>query len=413
MTSLRRFDSPIAPMTIAAALSTVFAVLRWFDAAHKNLAEFIDAGSIFVNGAKAPKGLPIRAGFGYNGEFYYRLALDPFDMVRTAFGIRFHAAYFPERIGYPFFAWLLSRGQHELVPLTLVIANVLGCAVVGFAGGLLAKSANRHSLWGLVFSCYWGYLWTIGLDLTELTTAAFVMLGIVALIRHAPIWGSFAFLAAVLCKESAIWLVSALAIMAIWEKVRHRDYAIRRNDLTFTIPLVGFGIWQLVLLGVIGRLPILTSGQANLGIPFVGLFGAIAHNAATLPTGRAILSVLWFGEFIVFLVLGISAARALKSAPVTIRWLWGAYVVLDICASSAIWYGHVGFRSLGDFYLVSWVVLLYRPVSPWRLAVLCGGVWFVEALQLILRIPANPYTCSGVSVHPSMKSEVAERPTLL
>ena len=47
----------------------------------------------------------------------------------------------------------------------------------------MAQSAGRHAFWGLAFAGYWGYLWTLGRDLTELTAAAFVLLGFAALLR--------------------------------------------------------------------------------------------------------------------------------------------------------------------------------------------------------------------------------------
>jgi hypothetical protein len=162
MTALRRYDSPVVPLLIAVPVATLFVVLRWMDAAHKGLGNFVIAGSLFASRRLVPKNLPVRAGLGYDGEFYYRLALDPFDLARSAVGITFDSFSRTERIGYPFLAWLVAGGQHAPVPLALVVVNVAACGVVALAGGLLAKSAGRHALWGLVFAGYWGYLWTLG-----------------------------------------------------------------------------------------------------------------------------------------------------------------------------------------------------------------------------------------------------------
>jgi hypothetical protein len=43
----------------------------------------------------------------------------------------------------------------------------------------------------------------------------------------------------------------------------------------------------------------------------------------------------------------------------------------------------VGFRSLDDIYLLSWVVLLMQPRRVTRLAIVCGGMWCVVAVELI------------------------------
>ena len=157
--------------------------------------------------------------------------------------------------------WCRAASTARL-PLALVVVNVAACGVVALAGGFLARSAGRHALWGLVFAGYWGYLWTIGRDLTELTAAAFVLLGVAALVRGAPLWSGLAFLCAVLSKETSVLLVATLALVALWQRYRSaraaaattglggtlRQLTLRRSDAAFVIPLLGFVAWQVVLL---------------------------------------------------------------------------------------------------------------------------------------------------------------------
>jgi hypothetical protein len=167
MITSRRLNSPVVTMAVTLPATIAFVVLRWNDAAQRKLSRFVVAGSNYAQPDRVPKGLFVGSDNGYDGQFYYRLALDPFDLNRTAFGIRLDSYSRVERMGYPFLAWLVSLGQHSHVFLTLVIVNVVAAAVLGLAGGLLAQSAGRHALWGLVFPLYWGYLWTLGRDLTE------------------------------------------------------------------------------------------------------------------------------------------------------------------------------------------------------------------------------------------------------
>ena len=214
-----RGNSPIVPLLVSVPIATAFVVLRWWDAAHRQLGEFVVAGSLYATPGRVPKDLPLGQGSGYDGQFYYRLAVDPFDLARSAFGISFDSFSRVERIGYPFLAWMVAGGQHGSVPLALVIVNVVACGAVAFGGGLLAQSAGRHALWGLVFAGYWGYLWTLGRDLTELTAAAFVLLGLAAWTRHAPVWSGIALLCAVLSKETSVLLVAALGVAVLWVRV--------------------------------------------------------------------------------------------------------------------------------------------------------------------------------------------------
>ncbi len=398
MTALRRYDSPVVPLLIAVPLATLFVVLRWMDAAHKQLGNFVIAGSHFAKIRLVPKNLPVRAESGYDGEFYYRLALDPFDLGRRAFGITFDSFSRTERIGYPFLAWLVAGGQHAAVPLALVVVNVAACGVVALAGGLLAKSAGRHALWGLVFAGYWGYLWTLGRDLTELTAAAFVLLGLAAFVRHAPLWSGLALLCAVLSKETTVLLVVTLGLVTLWLRLAHPQSEMtsidpassssrlisrlmpRRSDVAFLLPLLGFAVWQLILLHATGVLPLYKSGGENLGIPFVGLFHGLDHYFSLFPA-RA--SLIWLGELFILLLMSLGALLSLRSAPVEFRGLWIASVVLFLCTATGIWLGDVGFRSLDDLYIVSWLVLFYRQKSIWPWAVICFGTWCLVFVELV------------------------------
>jgi hypothetical protein len=392
----RRFDSPVAPLLVAVPLSAAFVVLRWMHAAQHQLGQFVVAGARYATASRVPKSLPVHPGSGYDGEFYYRLALDPFDLARRAFGIRLDSFSRVERIGYPFLAWLVARGQHADVPLALVVVNVVACGVLALAGGLVARSAGRHALWGLVFAGYWGYLWTLSRDLSELVAAALVMLGLAALLRHQPIWSGLAFLGAVLSKETAVLLVVTLAIVTAWCRVtQHRSdvqlgdpdssgfggrLTPKRSDLVFAIPIVGFAAWELVLLAATGHLPIYKSGGENLAFPFVGMVHGFRHYLTLFPS---VSSALWFGELALLIVLTVGAGYSLRSTPLELRFLWAVSVLLGLSAATGIWLGDVGFRSLDDAYLMSWVVLLFRrgPVWPW--GVLCAGAWLVVGVELI------------------------------
>jgi hypothetical protein len=408
MTMARRLDSPIVPLGVALPAATLFVLLRWLVATHRRLGEFVVAGVKYASPARVPRDLPVQSVAGYDGQFYYRLALDPFDLARTAFGIRLDSFSRVERIGYPFLAWLVSGGHHGLVPLALVAVNVVACAVVALAGGLLAQSAGRHAVWGLVFAGYWGYLWTLGRDLTELTAAAFVLLALAALIRHAPIWSGLSFLCAVLSKETSVLLIGTLALLAVWERfakvpadslssglgspsssssssprpssstlARLRP---RRSDLSFLIPLTGFVLWQIVLFDATGKLPIYKSGGENLGIPLDGIVHGFSHYLSLLPSTA---SLLWFGELGVLLLVTIGAAITLPAAPMELRALWIVSLLLVLSTAKGIWLGDVGFRSLDDAYLTGWLVLLYRPRTIWPWAVIYFAAWIVVFVELV------------------------------
>src|ERR1035437_8242846 len=76
-----------------------------------NFSYFIVAGSDFVNSDKTLSPIIIQKGQGYDGQFFYRYALNPFDFNKNDYGVNVdHPPYRIQRIAYPLFAWSLSFG---------------------------------------------------------------------------------------------------------------------------------------------------------------------------------------------------------------------------------------------------------------------------------------------------------------
>ena len=173
-------DSPLAPAGILLIAATCFVLLRVLVAGHGDISTFVQAGSQFVDPKLAPHGLAVRPGSGYDGQYYYRLALQPWNLSWNAHGITFDMALRRQRILYPWLTWISSAGRAALVPYMLVAVNVLGMAATGLFSGRWSQSLGRHALWGLLPAGYFGLVWSLSRDLTEITAMALVIAGIVA-----------------------------------------------------------------------------------------------------------------------------------------------------------------------------------------------------------------------------------------
>jgi hypothetical protein len=112
-----RADRPLLAGLIALTGWASFAVLRLWLTADGDITRFVRAARPYSHRNGVPPGLFVFPGNGYDGQFYYRLALDPADLHRAAFGITLDAPFRVQRIGYPALAWLMSAGQHAWVPL--------------------------------------------------------------------------------------------------------------------------------------------------------------------------------------------------------------------------------------------------------------------------------------------------------
>ena len=376
-----------------------FAALRLAVAAHGNIARFIVVGGSDARRSVVPPGIPIVPGAGYDGEFYYRLALDPLAWGHWGFGIHLDSPYRIDRMGYPALAWLVAAGHHSFVPTALVLVNVVALGILGGFGGALARDAGRQPIWGLVFAGYWGLLWSLGRDLTEVVTAAAMVAGLLALRRDRPVLGAVAFTIAVLSRESALVLVAALCLARLlqWAKVvrvpsppgaptarlgRARPCVV---DLAWAIPLLLFGVWEGAVDARIGVLPLTASRTSNVEVPFVGFARGFTHYLHLLPSWAALL---WFGELTLLFVIGVTAARCYRSTAALLheRLAWVGYGLLTVALAPSIWLGDVGFRSLVEFYLLSWLLLLSTrrrlTMQAWMVAL----AWVVVCVELVVNI---------------------------
>jgi hypothetical protein len=87
-------------------------IVAWLAYHDWNPSFFVVAGDAFCQPQLVPKGFLVNEGDGYDGQFYYRLALDPFTKARFGYGIALDdAPYRQQRILYPLFVRILALGQ--------------------------------------------------------------------------------------------------------------------------------------------------------------------------------------------------------------------------------------------------------------------------------------------------------------
>jgi len=139
----------------------------------------IQAGELLSRPAVLlPGQVPIR-GVGYDGQFYFYIAQDPFlRKPETAPSLDNSLRY--RRILYPFLAWLLSLGQRQLLPFVLVALNVLAATAVVTISALAAIRAGRSPWLALAVGLFPGLWIPIMLDLTEPLQLALLAAGMLA-----------------------------------------------------------------------------------------------------------------------------------------------------------------------------------------------------------------------------------------
>ncbi len=377
-----RVDSPALPAAVMAMAAALVVGLRLLVAAHGDPTWFIQAGREWVDPRLVPVHVRVFPGSGYDGQFYFRLALDPADLGRRALGITFDGAFRAQRIGYPALAWLVAGGQAAAVPVALIVVNVAALAALGFLGGMVARLEGRHAAWGLLVAGFFGLVTSLARDLTEPMADALVVGGLVALRRGRPVLAGLALSAAVLTKDPAVLVVLAVGLVRLvgWARRRARPGL---EDLAWIMPGVAFVAWELVLLAVTGGLAGSGAAASNLTAPFRALVAATSHYLRALP---GLAADIWVAELAVLAVMAAYTVSALGStrAPFRERLAWVLVALLLVSLSSGVWRGEVDFRSLDLVPVLGAMVLLGSRRRLVPLAVLLGLAWAVVAVHRVL-----------------------------
>ncbi|HLY31376.1 MAG TPA: hypothetical protein VKQ36_10125 [Ktedonobacterales bacterium] len=354
-------------------------------AAFGNPSAFILAGSHFVNARQAPQGLVIHHGAGYDGQFYYRLALNPFDTHQTAYGIRLdRPAYRQQRILYPLVVWLFSLGQAQLVPVMMIVVNYLSLILLGFVAARSAQVLGRHALWGLALPFYPGFVLSVARDLAEPLAALLLVTGLYLAHRRRFVAATLALTLALLTRETAILVVCAALLVWGGNQLRqrlraahvartaHADTADASDAMDApatvwydplhapwyfsVVPLLVFVCWQGLLFVVWGQTAF-ASGAGNLEAPLGGiahLLGQVAKLES--PKQEATYWELWY-----LLIYGffVGVSWRISQTPLYQRLAWLGFVVLDLCLSTLVWVDDWAFlRGLSEFYLLGALILL-------------------------------------------------------
>jgi hypothetical protein len=308
---------------------------------------------------------------GYDGQFYYRLALDPLNWNKTAFGITMDQSYRYTRIGYPVLAWLVSLGQHQLVPVALVAINLFGVAAMAFLGGMFARESGRHALWGLAFAAYFGLVVSVGRDTAEPLAEACMLGGLLAYRRSKPILCTFLFMVGAVTRETILLAPAAIAVTRLVAMAR-RQIRPGLADLTWVLPACVYGALEVAVHFVVkGEFPLLANGNRNLAVPFTAMLDALKFDIRHINTAHLSpidIALLEYATLGIFVVAGL-AVLLLSTAPAHERLAFVFFVLQLGLLSSQIWTSTFGEgRSLIEPYLLALILLLATPRQylSWR-----------------------------------------------
>lgn len=347
-----------------------------------DVSRFITAGDMFTNASQLSTPIHILPhSAGYDGQFYYRLALDPFTRQELDHGIRLDNPPFRmQRIGYPLIVWLLSWGGTVAVPWLMVLVNLTAIGAIAFLGAKIVAQFQQSPAWALLLAFYPGLVVSLSRDLAECVALALTLAAIYSAQSRRHLLAGLLGIVAVLCRETTLLVLLGFGVMQLFEA---RTNTWKTNWLWYLLPPAAFLGWQGWLIHWWDQPPH-SGGLQDLGVPLVGYFkllwnalfqpGLFSPNplADGLMRSYTLIAALGAG-----LTLILTLPR-LARAPITLVIPWTAYAILMMCLSNVLWLSPGEFlRAFTETYALS--ILIAAATASTR-----AGKWLAIYWAIVM-----------------------------
>jgi hypothetical protein len=404
---LRTLDRPAAAAVIAFLGWLGYVLARWQVWAKGHITLFIMSGVKYSHPAQMHPRISHVPSAGYDGQFYYRFARDPFNWNPTAFGITVDHNYRYTRIGYSLAAWIVSLGGNaRLLPAVLVVVNLACVALLACLGARLARESGRHALWGLAFAAYFGLVISVGRDTSEPLADACMLAGILAYRHSRYVWAALLIAYGVFTNEPILVLSVAFGVVRLWQMWRGQARP-GRKDLAWVVPGAVYVLLQIaekiVVKGKAGGVSDVTD---NLTLPFRALVPGVYRDIVKSSWTHLGLYDYNLIEFIALAIVVVAAFGVIRAAKVSLeeKAAFTGFVLVEIvCASGQFWNSVFGDgRTFIDAFLMG--VLLLVAAGPAAAAGAVTGA--ANAVTGAVTGAANTVTGAAVKAHATVLGQI-------
>jgi hypothetical protein len=368
---------------------------------HFDLTVFILAGDIYGNPANATHPFAVmHHSLGYDGQFFYRFALDPFSTAQSAFGITLDVpAKRMQRIFYPLLAWLASFGQARFVPASLIAVNLAGMGVIAATTTWLTR---RHRLaWWFAFAVtLWpGFLVALTHDTAEIVTAALLLMAAACYLSNRLTAYCLLAAAAALTRETSLPVLAGVFAYEAYAFAKSPAHARRPARVILCgLPFVPFAIWWRTMAVIWHQPPQALGGNQDLGWPLVGVFtmlracldGSRVYNTdpgANLTTrGFVLLTTCLLIAFCIMVAVRLPRLLRLPGlAGFAIGWVLLAGLMSLLTATGPLVEPMSYFRAFSECWVIGCLLLAQGPAQgPVRRPLALAGVLLGLELNIVI-----------------------------
>ncbi len=346
---------------------------------------FVNAGDHYVDADATRPHLNAKPNSdGYDGQFYYRMAVAPFSLAPTADGITFdHPAKRLERFLYPLAATAVSFGHASLAALALFALNLAGIGAIGWIGCDLARRLDRGLGLPIALLLWPGLIVTLTHDTTEIAGASLLLGALSAYLGERLVLYAVLAIAATLARETTLPVFLGIFLF----EVANRRW---QRAVLCAATLLPFAFWREILATLTQEPPQAHGLAHDIGLPFVGLAQMLtacltgARTWASTPLKNDIIRGIVLLTALPLVLLCAFIATKLKPTAIATGWILTAGLMTLLTATGP-WTDPIAyFRAFTDCVLVG---LLLLPRLPLRTVLLIGVpqtalIWVLCLLKL-------------------------------
>lgn len=274
---------------------------------------------------------------GYDGQFYYYIALDPFllyykDTPSLYREVVDSARYRYERIGFPLLINIFSLDHPELYAQTMIWLILAGQAVGVFFLWKIAAFFQRSPLWALLYVLVPGFLISLHLALPEPIAAAFLLGGVFFYLKERFPTAMLFFAFSILIRETTILYIGILVLVEGMQRKRIAPALLLGCSVIPYVAWKAYLTWR--LFSVYGWSTFLF-GPRDFAMPFQGMLEMYLSRWTGAP---AQVALCVFGSFVLMnLLLGVWLTM-LKRDSFALAVL--GYSILHVCLNyTRLWSG--------------------------------------------------------------------------
>lgn len=320
-----------------------------------DITSFIVAGDQYTTIQELPVPMIIEQNSpGYDGQFYFRLALNPFTQVVNENGVEIDYPRFrQQRILYPLIVWVFSFGGNpNFVIINLVFVNFLGILIISIYAIKIANHFGFPLFYGAILVIFPGMAFAFRRNLPDIVEFTCLIIAMYSFLKAK--WKvTVLFLSlAILAKETS--LILAGVTFGVLYLTKHP------RRFLFVIPIFVFVSWQAIMILVWGFSSPTMGVTRVLTIPFIGFLQFFIENLDSNNYLNRIWLIEQIGILVFFIAVILNLTQSKISLAIKISWI--SYFLFLFTLNNLVWVEDWSFmRALSEFYLLGGIILISRP----------------------------------------------------